>query len=95
MAYEIIINKRFTKKLQGVLDYLEHEWGVRVATEFLDKVQSRIFRLQTFPFTGTLTSVRNVRSTIITRHNRMYYRIVKNKVVILNMYDTRRKKRKE
>jgi len=93
MAYEIVIKKRFTNKLLGVLDYLKKEWGTEVAHVFLVKVRTRIYALQSHPYIGALTSARNVRSTLITRHNRLYYRIDKNKIFILNLYDTRRKNR--
>jgi plasmid stabilization system protein ParE len=93
MEYEIIINKRFSNKLLGVLDYLEKEWNRKVAKAFLSKVYSRIFALRTHPYIGSLTSMENVRSTLITKHNRMYYKVVNNKIVILNLYDTRKKKR--
>ena len=93
MAYEIIINKRFTNKLLNVLDYLEGEWGSKVAHTFLDVVYTRIYLLQSHPHIGSLTSINNVRSTSITKHNRLYYKIVDNKVVILNLYDTRKKHR--
>ena len=91
MAYEIVINKRFTNKLLSVLGYLENEWGRKVAYAFLNKVYTRIYALQTHPFIGSLTSINQVRSTLITKHNRMYYKVVKNKIVILNLYDTRRR----
>ena len=93
MAYEIIIKKRFTNKLLGVLDYLEKEWGKKVALAFLDKVRTRVYALQSHPYIGALTSMKNVRSTLVTKHNRLYYRVVKNKIFILNLYDTRRKNR--
>ena len=91
MAYEVVINKRSANKLLNMLDYLEKEWGPKVAHAFLDAVYSRIYALQSHPYIGSLTSMKNVRSTLITMHNRIYYRIVKNKIVILNLYDTRRK----
>lgn len=91
MAYEVIINKRFTNKLIEVLDYLEKEWGKRVAEEFLDIVQTRIDALQHHPYIGSLTNIYQVRGLHITRHNRMFYRVVKNKIIILNLYDTRKK----
>ena len=93
MAYEIIVKKRFTNKLLGVLDYLEKEWGIQVAIEFLGKVQTRINALKAHPYIGAQTSLVNVRSTLITKHNRLFYRVNKDKIVILNLYDTRRKNR--
>ena len=93
MAYEIVIKKRFTNKLLRVIDYLEKEWGKKVAQEFLAKIRSRINTVQSHPYIGSLTSMENVRSTLITKHNRLYYRVFRNKIYILNLYDTRKKKR--
>ena len=50
MAYEIVINKRFTNKLLHVLDYLEKEWGKSIANEFQDKIFWKIYMLQLNPF---------------------------------------------
>jgi len=33
--------------------------------------------------------VKDVRGLLITRHNKMYYKVMGDKVVVLNMYDTR------
>jgi plasmid stabilization system protein ParE len=91
MAYEIIINKRFANKLLNVLDYLEKEWGNKVAHAFLDTIYTRIHALQSHPFIGSVTSMKNVRGTFVTKHNRLYYRVEKDKIIILNLYDTRRR----
>ena len=77
-----------------VLDHLKDEWGERVADEFLRIVYTRIHRLQMNPFIGAPAGVKTVRSLHVTKHNRIYYRIEGNKVVILNLYDTRSNKKK-
>jgi len=38
MAYQIILKKRFTNKVQKVLVYLKKEWSHKVATDFLLKI---------------------------------------------------------
>lgn len=91
MAYEVKINKRFTNKLLNILDYIEKEFGTKVAQDFLSKIRTRIYALRSHPYIGSLTSLKNVRSTSVTKHNRLYYRISKNKIIILNIYDTRSK----
>ena len=60
MAYEIIINKRFTNKLLHVLNFLQKEWGNRVANEFQDKVFVHIYMLQLNPFIGAPTGIASV-----------------------------------
>ena len=52
MAYEIIINKRFTKKFLQVVDYLEKEWDSKVADDFQNRMFVRIYSLQLNPFIG-------------------------------------------
>ena len=90
MAYQIIVKKRFTNRVQKVLTYLEKEWSHKVAVEFLLKIDRRIDLLARQPHVGVLSSkVKNIRGLLITRHNRLYYKIKGNKVIILNMYDTR------
>ena len=90
MAYQIIVKKRFTNKVQKVLVYLEKEWSHKVAADFLLKIDRRIELLTKQPYVGAPSSkVKDIRGLLVTRHNRLYYKIKDDKVIILNMYDTR------
>lgn len=90
MAYEIILKKRFTNKLIKVLAYLETAWSQEVAAAFLKKVDHRLHQLASQPFTGAPSEkIKDVRGVLITRHNRLYYKVKGKKVIVLNMYDTR------
>lgn len=90
MPYQIIVKKRFTNRVQKVLAYLEKEWSHKVAVEFLLKIDRRIELLARQPHIGVLSAkVKDTRGLLITRHNRLYYKIKDNNVIILNMYDTR------
>ena len=73
MAYEIIVKKRFTNKVQKVLAYLEKEWSKKVAAEFLLKIDRRIDLLSRQPFAGAPSiKIKDVRGLLITRYNKMY-----------------------
>jgi plasmid stabilization system protein ParE len=74
MAYEIIINQRFTNKLLNVLDYLEKEWGKKVANEFQDKVFVRIYMLRLNPFIGAPTGVASVILQTATNNTKNFTR---------------------
>lgn len=90
MAYQLILKKRFTNRVQKVLAYLEKEWSHEVAVEFLVKIDRRIELLSRQPQAGALsTKIKDIRGLLISRHNRMYYKIKGDKVIILNMFDTR------
>ena len=95
MAYEVIVKKRFANKVIKVLAYLEKEWSQKVAGEFLLKVDRRFNLLKQQPFVGIPSQkIIGVRGILITRHNKMYYKIEGTKVIILNLYDTRISPRK-
>jgi plasmid stabilization system protein ParE len=90
MAYQVVVKKRFTNKVQKVLAYLEKEWSNTVAEDFLLKIDRRIELLIKHPTIGAPSAkVKDIRGFLITRHNRIYYKIKGDKVIILNMYDTR------
>lgn len=94
MAYQIIYKKRFVQKLFKLLNYLRDEWNEATAEKFLTRLQFRLNTLSEQPFIGTLSAVKEVRSILITRHNRIYYRIKGEVIEILNLYDTRINPRK-
>ena len=62
----------------------------KVASDFILKIDHRLEQLIANPELGSLSEkVKNVRGMLITRHNRMYYKIEGQKVIVLNLYDTR------
>ena len=90
MAYKIIYKKRFQTKLFKLLDYLKQEWGNNVADSFIIRLQTRLDTLSQQPYIGaSSTVIKSVRSILITKHNRLFYRIKDDTIEVLNMYDTR------
>jgi plasmid stabilization system protein ParE len=91
MAYEVIYKKRFNNKLIKLLQYLKDEWSEKTASGFLKKIDERIETLKQQPFIGKPSERKpEVRTILITKHNRLYYKFSHNKIIVLNMYDTRR-----
>ncbi|MEO8569417.1 MAG: type II toxin-antitoxin system RelE/ParE family toxin [Ginsengibacter sp.] len=90
MVYEIIFKKRFRNKLEKVFFYLENEFGYLIAEKFAQSLNEKFNTLQGQPYIGVKSTVfSSVRSISAGKQNRIYYRIEGNKVVVLNMYDTR------
>jgi len=95
MAYQIIYKKRFINKLLKLLDYLRREWGNKVSDSFIIKLQSRLQTLSKQPYIGNPSDVvKSVRSILITRKNRIFYRIKGDVIEVVNLYDTRRDSKK-
>jgi plasmid stabilization system protein ParE len=90
MAYEIIYKKRFLNKLLTLLDYLKNEWGQSVSEKFIIQLQKRLNTLSKHPFIGSPSNaVKSVRSILVTRQNRIFYKIEGNVIEAINMQDSR------
>ncbi|MGC4100331.1 type II toxin-antitoxin system RelE/ParE family toxin [Ferruginibacter sp.] len=94
MAEEIIYKKRFLNKLEKLLVYLEKEWNNTVANEYLDKLEEKIGLIKSRPTAGKITAIKNTRSILVSKHNRIYYRLNGNKIAVINMIDTRKNPKK-
>lgn len=90
MVYKLIFKKRFQNKLEKLLIYLEKNFGLPVAQKFAKRLQRKFDVIQQQPHIGLpSTSFKNVRSVLAGKQNRIYYRVEKKTIVVLNMYDTR------
>ncbi len=90
MAYKVIVKKRFTNKVVKLLNYLEKEWNETVAQDFSKKLDKQLERISLQPLSGIgIKNFKNVRSVLVTKHSRLYYRIKEDTIEIVNMYDTR------
>jgi plasmid stabilization system protein ParE len=95
MAYKVILKKRFINKLQQTLFYIEDKWGKAVADQLLEKLDARIATLTLQPFVGISSEkIENAKSFLLTKHNRVYYRVKGKQIEIVNLYDTRINPRK-
>jgi plasmid stabilization system protein ParE len=91
MALEIVTKKRYEKNLQKLLTFLVAEWGKKVAEDFLIVLYDKIEIAANQPLVGiNVSSKLNVRSILISKHNRLYYKIEKKRLIVLNIIDTRR-----
>lgn len=70
-------------------------WYDSVADNFIKKLYETIELLSEKPNSGLkLKEGNNIRTILITKHNRLYYRIEKDKLIIINLIDTRRNPKK-
>jgi plasmid stabilization system protein ParE len=64
--------------------------GVNYTSKYLPTIYKKIESASQYPLLGIPTSIKNTRSVLAGKHNRIYYRIEKNKIIVLNIRDTRR-----
>jgi plasmid stabilization system protein ParE len=87
MALSLQINKRFEINTRKVYTYLAGEFGFKTADAFIDELYERISGLTITPYSGIVTDkVKGIRKIIISRHNKVYYRIKDDRIIILTLF---------
>lgn len=77
------------------MNYLDEHWGESVASDFIKLVDSKILLLASQPNIGIRSQkLKDARSILITKHNRITYRVKDNTLIVLNLSDTRRHPKK-
>jgi plasmid stabilization system protein ParE len=90
MALSIVTKKRFENKVKKLLEYLLLNWYDKVADNFILVMEEKMELLSEQPFIGSeVIPNSDIRTYLITKHNRIYYRIKGNKIIFINMFDTR------
>jgi plasmid stabilization system protein ParE len=68
MVREIIWTKRANHKFNGILDYIELEWGEQVTRSFVKRTYEIIQLISEHPELGTLENhERNIRGFLLTK----------------------------
>ncbi len=95
MAKEIKQSKNFAKKVTNLLEYLEMNWSKKVADEFKRILDEKMLRLINKPDIGRIsTEVAEVRWILVTKHNKLFYRIKGEIIYMITLFDTRQNPKK-
>jgi plasmid stabilization system protein ParE len=90
MAFKVTWTPHAEEDYKIVITYLKDTWTEKIALQFIGKVEQRLSRLSIFPLTGIVSNKdKSIRSIVITKHNKLYYRIKNDTIEILNLFDTR------
>ena len=76
--------------LENIADYLIHDWSIKVVTTFLERLNRIIEQIRVNPGQYPLIHrTLDVRKCILTKHNKLYYRIKSKQIEIIRIFDTR------
>lgn len=90
MARKIVWTKRANSKFNKIIGYLEEEWGHTVTSNFVRKTYDIIDLIADQPELGTLEhQEKMIRGFLLTKHNRLFYRVTDKEIILLNFFDTR------
>ena len=92
MVKEVIWTELARDKYHQVILYLLHYWSLQDAENFVAIVQQKLLHLSEFPYIG-IRSDKNplIQQFLLTNHNKIHYMIENDKIIILDLIDTRQK----
>ena len=96
MGLQIGAKKNFFTALKKFTVYLKSEFGKTVAEDFNNIVLNKLDLIVAQPNIGVATAVKNTQSVIVGKvhQNKIYYRVEKNKLIIINLIDVRQDPKK-
>ena len=75
---------------EAIFSYIESEWSQAIANKFIDELLQRIDALLRQPYMGMGSRKHpDIRSIKVSKHNRLYYKVESQRLVLLNIFDLR------
>tara|TARA_R110002020_G_scaffold382328_3_gene593106 strand:+ start:1946 stop:2236 length:291 start_codon:yes stop_codon:yes gene_type:complete len=87
---KVVVSKTALKNYHQIVDYLIETWGRSVGVQFEKRTKSFLDLLTDFPEIGiNVNPEKKIRAFQLTSQTRIYYRVMKDKIVILTFFDVR------
>jgi plasmid stabilization system protein ParE len=89
-TYKIVWTDEALKNLADIIDYLEHRWTEKEIRKFASLLDRQLTLIQSNPelFPASPISSR-LRKAVLTRQTTIYYRIDKDEIRMVSLYDNR------
>lgn len=95
MAYQVILTEVFEESAARTSRWLETEWSYASAIKFEKKLLQVITSLSNNPLIGRISAKRkSIKYVLVTRHNRLYYMVAQNTIIIPELIETKMDPRK-
>lgn len=93
---KIFLTKRAVKNYRSIKEYLIKEWNENVAAAFEQKTIDFFDLLEAFPEMGCVeVPEKQIRGFLLTKQTRVFYRIKKEKIIIMSFFDIRKDPKKK
>lgn len=90
MTFEVVFTKRAEKDFENISNYIESKFGENASTRFKSLVLEFATILQFFPEIGSIeVEGKKIRGSVVHGRLKVFYRIKRNQVMILRLFDTR------
>lgn len=89
-GYKIFWTDNALMDLHFTLKYLEDNWTEKEIVNFIRKLDKRLNLISIYPKLFSKTKIRkNIRRSVLTKHNVIYYQFENKQVNILALFDSR------
>ncbi|MCA4898651.1 MAG: type II toxin-antitoxin system RelE/ParE family toxin [Bacteroidota bacterium] len=90
MVKKVIWFPRAKDRYKRIIDFLLIEWGETAAVKFIEQVDQKLYLLARFPNLGIASVAKpNLRSLLLTKHNRLVYPVNEKEIHLHEIDDTR------
>ena len=86
---ELIFTERSLKEIKNISEFITAKWSSRVNLKFLNKLKTNFDLLLTNPEIFPPNKNNNLRRCVVSKQTTVFYKIQKNKTVIVSVFDTR------
>ena len=90
MALNVKINQKAKLRIYNIAEYLEEEYSMQAAKNFVQKVYQTIDKVAEHPTRGRKVPVSNTLQFInIDKHRQLFYRVHGTRLSVVDIFDTR------
>jgi len=86
---ELIFSQRSLKEIKDISEFNIARWSSRVNLKFLQKLKSNFDILIINPEIFPPNKYNKLRKCVVSKQTTIYYKIEKNQIVIVSVFDTR------
>jgi len=95
MIRNVYLSPVAVRKLEEIFEYLENSWPAKVKTDFIEKLDRSKKILSKYPDSFPESKAKpGLFRCVVTKRNTLYYRIIKNEIEIVPIFDTRQHPKK-
>ncbi|MFC1730073.1 type II toxin-antitoxin system RelE/ParE family toxin [candidate division KSB1 bacterium] len=95
MPKQIIWSPLSEEDFDSILKYLQNNWDDKIAQKFIEIIEVIIEQISINPKQFPIIHQRlKIRKCVITKHNTLYYREMKEHVDVLRIFDNRQNPKK-
>lgn len=95
MNRKVIWSPASERDFEAILEYLQKKWDSRVLAKFINKIDDSIGLILDKPKIFPIINEKlEIRKSVITKHNTLYYREINKNIEIVRLFDSRQDPRK-